>query len=73
MATHCYKPKINKLQMVKKSAARVVTIPCKSDRLSIASVRMELHWLPVEARIVYKILILAWQAIDKHNPACLAG
>ena len=62
------KNKINKLQLVQNSVARVVIKAHKSERLSMTSVRRELHWLPVAARIEYKILILAWKAYHGIGP-----
>ena len=48
------KYKIERLQYVLNSAARLVTQTHKHDH--ITPVLMELHWLPVEQHIEYKIL-----------------
>jgi hypothetical protein len=40
------------------------------DRVS--HVRIELHWLPVHARIEFKILNMTWKAINKESPQYIA-
>ena len=62
---------LNKLQLVQNAAARVVVEARKSDRLSMTSVRKNLHWLPIKARIEYKILVIAWKAFNGIGPKYL--
>jgi hypothetical protein len=58
---------INRLQRVQNSLARVVT---NSDsRRHITPVLAKLHWLPVNARIEYKIALLAYKAMMTERPA----
>ncbi len=52
--------KIRKLQMVQYASARVLIQAKKYDRISMNAVRKNLHWLPVKARIDFKILVLAF-------------
>ncbi len=59
------------LQMVR-SAARVVINACKSDRLRMTEVRKNLHWLPINARIEYNILMLTWKAYHETGPKYLS-
>ena len=47
---------LNRLQLVQNRAARIVTFSKKYEHM-IPSLR-DLHWLPVDYRIIYKILLL---------------
>ena len=55
---HCGLPKreIDKLQRVQNSAARLISGLRRTDHTT--PVMKELHWLPVDARIDIKILLL---------------
>ena len=57
------------LQMVQHCAARLITHTRKYDH--ITPVLMELHWLPVEARIHYKIAILVFKSLNQSAPKYL--
>jgi hypothetical protein len=60
------KKSLAKLQLVQNTAARLIT---KTSRRShITPILKELHWLPVEFRIRYKVLTLAFKAIQKNAP-----
>ena len=60
-ATH-----INKLQRVQNAAARLI---CSILRFShVTPVLYSLHWLPVQFRIDFKILMIAFKAIHGHAP-----
>ena len=52
---------IFKLQKVQNAAARLVARKKKRD--SVSSVIKELHWLRVESRIIFKILLLVFKSI----------
>ena len=54
---------IQKLQSVLNAAARLLTYTSKYDH--ITPVLAELHWLPVEKRIIFKILLLTYKSLDK--------
>ena len=58
---------IAKLQRLQNSAARLVS-RCKY-RDHITPVLKELHWLPVQYRIEYKILLLTYKALCDLAPA----
>ncbi len=60
--------KLRKLQLLQNSAARVVINACKLDRLSMTEVKKNLHWLPINARIEYKMLMLTWKAYHETVP-----
>ena len=57
---------INKLQVMQNSAARVVEGLRKFDR--ITEVRKALHWLPVQARIEFKIRYFTWKSLNELSP-----
>ena len=55
------KSNLFKLQKVQNAAARLVVR--KSKRQSVTGVMKELHWLRVESRIIFKILLLMYKCI----------
>ena len=57
---------IPRLQYVQNSAARLLTCSCKFDHIS--PILQDLHWLPVEQRIIFKILLLTFKAINNIAP-----
>ncbi len=57
---------LNKLQVLQNSAARVVTFTRKFDH--ITPILYQLHWLPVEERIKFKILLLTYKALNGQAP-----
>ena len=56
------KSAVSILQSVQNSAARIVTKT--APREHITPVLKELHWLPVDRRIEYKILLYAYKALN---------
>ena len=59
---------LNRLQLVQNQrAARIVTFTKKHEH--IAPSLIDLHWLPVEYRIIYKILLLVYKAINGLSPS----
>ena len=60
---------LNRLQVIQNSAARLVTNNKKS--CNITPVLKELHWLPVEHRIEYKILLLVYKCLCGEGPVYL--
>ena len=57
---------LNKLQRVQNAAARVITRTSKFEH--ITPVLRELHWLPIERRIQYKILLYTHKAVHGDSP-----
>ena len=53
---------LSRLQIVQNRAARIVTFTKKYEHITPSL--MALHWLPVDYRIIYKILVLAYKAIN---------
>jgi hypothetical protein len=61
---------IQRLQRVLNSAARVVCLSPKFDHITPHLI--ELHWLPVKARISFKVLLLVYKALNGMAPSYLA-
>ena len=57
---------LKRLQNVQRTAARLITRKRKYDPISDDLI--ELHWLPVEQRINFKILVLTYKAIHHQSP-----
>ena len=57
------KKQIKRLQSIQNSAARVITNTRKYDRIS--PVLKDLHWLPIQQRIVFKIALMTFKC--RHN------
>ncbi len=60
---------IDKLQVLQNSAVRAVKKKRKFDHISEA--RMSINWLPVEARIKFKYLLLTWKCLNNRAPSYL--
>ena len=61
---------ISRLQSIQNTAARVVTRSSKFDH--ITPVLKQLHWLPVRYRIVFKILLLVYKALNGRAPSYIS-
>ena len=61
---------IRQLERLHRQAARVVCKKYKNDHTSVTLVC--LHWLPIRARIQYKILLLVYKAFTNGSPTYLA-
>ena len=55
------------LQGIQNSAARMIT--GKSKRSSISSLLHHLHWLPVEQRVTFKVLLVVFRALTTGSPS----
>ena len=62
---------IDPLQCCQNNAARIISKMRKFDH--ICPVLRELHWLPVEHRISYKILLLSYKELNGHASQYLAA
>jgi hypothetical protein len=60
---------INKLQCVQNSAARVVAYKRKYDH--ITPILINLHWLPIHKRIMFKVLLLTYKCLNGVGPKYL--
>ena len=64
------KKSMNKLQKLQNAAARIISK--RKKRESVRDVLVKLHWLPVENRIVYKILVLTFKIVHNLSPKNLS-
>jgi hypothetical protein len=62
---------IHRLQRIQNSAARLIAKKRKRDH--ITPILKELHWLPIEFRIQYKLATLAYRHFDGTLPAYLSN
>lgn len=62
--------KINKLQRIQNSAAKLVLKKRKHDH--VTPLLKELHWLPVKARITYKLALTAFKCKHTDYPSYLS-
>ena len=60
---------IKRLQLLQNTAARIVTGTPKYHH--ITPVLKQLHWLPVESRIKYKILLMVYKSLTGTAPSYL--
>ena len=60
---------INKMQKVQNAAARLVKKMPK--RHSVANTLHQLHWLPIESRVTFKILLITHKVVYGKSPANL--
>ena len=60
------KYQINKLQNVQNTAARIIARLCKYDHIS--QTLKNLHWLPFEQRIVFKINLISHKVLNGTAP-----
>ena len=59
-----------RLQAVQNAAARVVTLTPKHDHMT--PILINLHWLPVEFRITFKVLLLVYKALHGLAPSYIS-
>ena len=62
---------VSGLQAVQNSAARIVTQERLRDHDSMSRALMELHWLPVDKRIEYKLQLYTYKALHGLAPGYL--
>ena len=60
---------LNRLQRIVNTAARILCRIPKFGHISVTL--MDLHWLPVQQRVLFKVLILTYQAYHKTAPSYL--
>ena len=60
------KTTLNKIQNVQNTAARLFTRT--SRRSHITPVLKDLHWLPIQYRIQFKILVITYKAAQGQSP-----
>ena len=62
---------LDRLQRVQNAAARIVT--GVKGRVHMKPVLKELHWLPIRERIMFKILLITYKAINGLAPDYIAN
>ena len=60
-----------RLQRVQNTAARIVTLTRKYD--SITPIMIKLHQLPVHSRIIFKLLLLIYKALNGKAPSYISS
>ena len=60
-----------RLQRVQNTAARIVTLIRNYD--SITPIMFKLHWLPIHSRIIFKLLILVYKALNAKAPSYISS
>ena len=62
---------INKLQRIQNMGARLISLTKKHDHIT-PILRDKLHWLPVDQRIIFKIILLSYKVLHGIAPhTCL--
>ena len=64
---------LHRLEMVQRSAARILMQIRRGDRQSMTTILGQLHWLPVRKRIEYKLLVFVHRALNDGTPEYLAA
>ena len=62
---------LNKLQLVQNNAARLVAREKKSSHAT--PLLKQLHWLPIEYRIKYKIVLIVYKCLHEMGPVYLTS
>jgi len=62
---------LHRMQVVQNRAARLVTFTKKYEHVTPSL--KSLHWLPVEYRIMYKIILLVFKSINGFSPNYLSS
>jgi exonuclease III len=62
---------LNKMQIAQNSAVRLIQKVPRHEH--ITKYRKQLHWLPIQARIEFKILSMTWKALNKQAPGYLSN
>ena len=57
---------LTRLQRLQNAAARIITLTKKKDH--ITPVLYSLHWLPIESRIIFKLLLLVFHCVHGSAP-----
>ena len=65
----CIWSKVNKLQRIQNSLARVITNTSKYQH--ITPILKKLHWLPIKQRIDYKLCLLTYKTLTNQQPTYL--
>ena len=64
---------IKQLERVQRITERVVCKKYTNDHSSVTELLWGLHWLPINTRVQYKILLLVYKAPNTGTPPYLAA
>ena len=62
---------LQKYQCVQNYAARIISK--RNKRQSVSDVLLNLHWLPIEKRIIFKLLTFTYKILHGMAPECFAS
>ena len=62
---------VKQVERVERIAERVMCKKYTNDHSSVTELLWGLHWLPIKARIQYKILLLVYKALNTGTPPYL--
>ena len=62
---------LNRPQLVQNRAPRIVTFTKKYEHITPSLI--DLHWLPAKYRIIYKILLLVYKAVNGLSPSYISN
>ena len=62
-------PELAKQQRVQNTAARLIVRALRSDHMT--PILTDLHWLPIPARLEFKILLLTFKCLHNQGPSYL--
>ena len=60
---------LSKLQRIQNASAKLIVGAKKRDH--VTAILKELHWLPVDQRVVFKVLLLTYKALHDEVPVYL--
>ena len=61
---------LDKLQRVQNTIARVLTGLCGREHITLS--HEEMHWLPIRARITFKVTTVVCRLCERRQPPCFA-
>ena len=64
---------IKQLERVQRIAARVVCKKYTNNHSSVTELLWGVHWLPIKARVQYKIQLLVYKTLNTDTPPYLAA
>ena len=64
---------IDRLQRLQNAAARMLMLISPEPGVHISPVLFKLHWLPVQYRIQFKLLLLVYKSLNNKGPAYLSS
>ena len=63
---------IGRLQLIQNAAARLITKMKRRERQHMTPVLRELHWLRISDRVIFKVALLTYKALNDQGPTYIA-